>query len=79
MVVYSDRENLLGLFLTDDVSIQILVDFFGRRGRFSLLLKFFAGGPALDGLLDGLLGVSLRKNDEKVMTLLTFDESEKAM
>ena len=75
MIVDSNRENFLGFVLTDDVSIQVLVDFLGRRGRFSLLLHIFAGGPALDGFLDGLFGVSLRQDDEKMMAFLALDES----
>ena len=77
VIVNRDGENFLGLFLSDDVTIQVFVDLFRRWRRFSFLLQLFPRRSALDSLLDSFLGIRLRQDDEKVMTLFAFDESER--
>ena len=77
VIVNRDGENFLGLFLSDDVTIQVFVDLFRRWRWFSFLLQLFPRRSALDSLLDSFLGIRLRQDDEKVMTLFAFDESER--
>ena len=76
MVVNGDREDFFRLVLADDVAVQILPDLFGRRRRFPLLVQFLPGTLALDGLLDGFLGVGFGKDNEEMVAFFAFDKPE---